>query len=153
MKEPVEVTHIERRWHRCGGEPCHEPRNCRLASPQVQEANRRRAQGGSFEQSQKLFVQKKGLPAVPTVAAVSTISTTSTTTASAIAATATAVTATVSVTTAAEAFGLRPRFVNHQVPTPKVLTVEGSNRTVRFFIVRNLDEAETAGLSRKAVAN
>lgn len=73
-----------------------------------------------------------------------------------VAATATAVTAatTGATTTAAtRPFGLRPCFVHHQVPAPEVLAVQGSNRAVRFFIVGNLDEGKTAGLSCKTVAN
>jgi hypothetical protein len=48
---------------------------------------------------------------------------------------------------------LRPCFVHHQVPAPEVLTVQGSNRAVRFFIVGNFDKSESAGLSCKTVAN
>jgi hypothetical protein len=97
------------------------------------------------------------LPAVPAIAAVSAISTAATTaTASAVATTTTAVTATstgATATTATRTFGLRPCFVHYQVPAPEVLAVQGSNRAVRFFIVGNLDEGETAGLSCKTVAN
>jgi hypothetical protein len=101
--------------------------------------------------------ETRKLPAVPAIAAVSTISTTATAaTPATIAATATAVTATTTgaaTTAATRSFGLRPCFVHHHVPAPEVLTVERGNRAIRFFIVGNFDERETARLPGETIAN
>lgn len=56
-------------------------------------------------------------------------------------------------TTSATAFGLRPCFVHNQVPSTEVLTVQGIHRAVRFFVICDFDECESAGLSRKTVTD
>ena len=116
---------------------------------------------------QKIGMKKRSerscLPAVSAIAAataVATISTTTTTTAAAstaITTTASAATTTAAVpaasTTATGAFRLRPCFVHHQVPAPEILTVQGCHGPIRFFIVVDFNEGETARLTRKAITN
>ncbi len=48
---------------------------------------------------------------------------------------------------------MRTRFVHDQVPAPEILPVQGGDGTIRFFIVVNFDEGETARLPREAVTN
>jgi hypothetical protein len=71
-----------------------------------------------------------------------------TTTATAIA---TAAATTASATTAA--LGLRPRFIHHQVTSAKVLTVQRVHGAIRFFVIADFNEGESARLSRKTVTN
>jgi hypothetical protein len=101
----------------------------------------------------KKRLRKGALPAVAAVSAVSAITPASTaaTTTAAI----TPATATVSATTSAatRAFRLWARFVDNKVPAAKVLTVETGDRTIRFFIVGDLDESEAARLTREAITN
>jgi len=115
---------------------------------------------------------KKGserkLPAVSAIAAASAVATISTTTASSTTAAATSATTTTAIattastaaaavttpsTTTAGSFCLRPRFVHHQIAAPKILSVERRHGLIRFFIVGNFDERESARLSREAIAN
>ena len=95
------------------------------------------------------------LPAIAAVAAVAAIPTASTATTTAIptAPAATAPTITTSAATAAGALGLRTGFVDDKVPATEVLTVEAIDGAIRIFIVGDLDESETTGLPREAVAN
>lgn len=83
-------------------------------------------------------------------------------TAAATAAASTATTASASATTAAvtaapsasatSAFTLRAGFVHHQCATEKILAVERGDGFLRLGVVANLREAETAGLTRKPIA-
>ena len=84
------------------------------------------------------------LPAIAAVAPVAAISSTTPATAapaaiSTAAASATAAVAATSTATAAT-FGLRTRFIHHQVPAAKILAIEISNRAIRFFIVGDFDK-------------
>src|SRR5580704_7317761 len=81
-------------------------------------------------------LQRTGLPAIAAVAAIST----------AIAATP-AATASASTTAPASAptagtLGLRPGFVDHQVPSTEVLTVQGVDGAVRIFVIGYFNEGE-----------
>ena len=85
------------------------------------------------------------LPAVAAVATITSISAAASTTTAAAVATASAATAAVpSATTAAGAFRLRARFIDHKVPTTEVLTVEAIDRAIGVFIAGNFDEGEAA---------
>jgi hypothetical protein len=127
----------------------------RKRTPEVHRAKANSVRDAFWVERTGAKTEARDLPAISAIAAVSAISTAATTaTASTIAATASTVATTAATTaTSTGAFGLRPRFIHYQVPAPEVLTVEGSNRTVRFFIVCDFDESEAAGLSSKAVAN
>jgi hypothetical protein len=48
---------------------------------------------------------------------------------------------------------LRARFVHHEIPAPEILTVQGSDSAIRFFIIVNFDESEAARLTREPIAN
>ncbi|HUE43153.1 MAG TPA: hypothetical protein VMP12_06290 [Candidatus Sulfotelmatobacter sp.] len=104
------------------------------------------------------------LPAVSAIASVSTTISAATTTASVSAATTTAsavsaataaITATTAAasTTAATAFGLRSRFVHHQVASAEILTVQPIDRTFRIVIVAQLNECKPTRLAREAIPN
>jgi hypothetical protein len=95
------------------------------------------------------------LPAVAAISAVSAIPTTATTTPPATipAASATVSAATAATSAATRAFRLRARLVDNKVPAAKVLTVQAGDRTIRFFIVGDLDESEAARLTGETVAN
>jgi RNase P/RNase MRP subunit POP5 len=67
----------------------------------------------------------------------------STTTASAVAATTPA---------GATAFTLRTRFIHHQRAAQKILAVKRFDGFIRFGVVANLGETETARLSRETIA-
>jgi hypothetical protein len=86
------------------------------------------------------------LPAVAAVATITSISAAASTTTAAAVATASAATAAVpsATTTAAGAFRLRARFIDHKVPTTEVLTVEAIDRAIGVFIAGNFDEGEAA---------
>jgi RNase P/RNase MRP subunit POP5 len=62
--------------------------------------------------------------------------------------------ATVAATAAAStaAFTLRTRFVHHESATQKILAVERFDRFIRFGVVSNFGETETARLSRETIA-
>ena len=55
--------------------------------------------------------------------------------------------------TAAAAFCLRTRFVDHQVSPAEILPVQGIDRPVRIFVVCYFDESESARLARETVTN
>jgi hypothetical protein len=108
----------------------------------------------------QINLEAGSLPTITTVAAAAAIPTT-------IAATSTATpapaaTAVTSTTTAAVApapaptaapFRLWPRFIYHQIPAAKILSVQGIDRALRVFVIRNFDERESARLSRKPVTD
>jgi hypothetical protein len=48
---------------------------------------------------------------------------------------------------------LRTGFVHDKVPAPEILTVEGSDRAIRLFIIGDFDESEAAGLARETITN
>ena len=109
---------------------------------------------------------KENLPAISAIATAAAVSSTITTTTAATASTtapasaiatasAAATAAAVAATTAAAtgAFRLRPRFVYHQIPPTKILTVEGSNCLIRLFIVGDFNEGESTRLPCEAVTN
>jgi hypothetical protein len=94
------------------------------------------------------------LPAIPAISSVSAVPAISAAPAATASATPAAATAVASATsTASAAFGLRPRFVDHQVPTAKVLPVQRIHCPVRFFIIVDFDKRKTARLPGKAVAD
>jgi hypothetical protein len=120
--------------------------------------------GGTTGRNATSLAREAGLPAVAAIAAVSTAATiTAAATAATASATTTASAAPISAiaattagsaaTAAAGAFGLRTGFVHDKVPAPEILTVEGSDRAIRLFIVRNFNESETSGLARKTITN
>jgi hypothetical protein len=109
----------------------------------------------------------KPLPTVSTIAAVATttISAASATATTAVSA-ATTTTAAVSTasaaitaataaasTTATTTFGLRSRFVHHQVSSAKILTVQRIDRALRIFVTVYLNECKTARLARETIPN
>src|SRR6185437_2549784 len=49
--------------------------------------------------------------------------------------------------------GLRPSFIDYQVPAAEILSVEGIDGAIGVFVVLDFDEGETAGLSREPVPN
>jgi len=105
-----------------------------------------------------MFREASGnLPAVSAIAAVATIPAASTASATPAAIPAAPPASAAAVASAAPAataaFGLRTRFVDHQVPAAEILTIEIGNRAIRFFIVGNFDEGETPRLTREAIAN
>jgi hypothetical protein len=53
-------------------------------------------------------------------------------------------TATAAPATAAAALRLGTRFIHNEVSPAKILSIEGINRAVRIFIVRNFDKGKTA---------
>jgi len=55
-----------------------------------------------------------------------------------------AVPATASAATAAAALRLGTRFIHNEVSPAKILTIQGIDRAVRVFVVRNFDEGKTA---------
>jgi hypothetical protein len=57
-----------------------------------------------------------------------------------------------SATTAA-ALGLRPRFVHYQIASPEILAVHGVYGAIRFFIVCDFNEGESARLPSETVTN
>ena len=81
------------------------------------------------------------LPAVAAISAVPASSAAAPLAAATAAATATIARATA---TAAAALGLRPRFVDHQIASTKILAIHGINRAVRFFVVVDFHEGKTA---------
>jgi hypothetical protein len=109
-------------------------------------------------------LQRTGLPAIAAIAAIAAISTTPAATASAptaatVAATSAAVTPATAATSApasapaAGTLGLRPGFVDHQVPSTEVLTVQGVDSAVRIFVIGYFNEGEATRLSCKAIAD
>jgi len=68
-------------------------------------------------------------------------------------ATPTAVAAPAAATTTAAALRLRPRFIHPQVAPAEVLPVHRINRAIRFFVISDFDEGETARLPGKTVVN
>jgi hypothetical protein len=93
------------------------------------------------------------LPAIAAVATVSAVAAISATPATTAAASASATAVPAATAAAAAALGLRPSFVYDQVPSAKVLPVEGVDRAIRFFVVVNFNESEPARLPSKAIAN
>ena len=63
------------------------------------------------------------------------------------------VTTTAAPAPAAAAFGLRTRFVYHEVPSTEILAVQRVYSAIGVFIIGNFDEGETARLSRETVTN
>jgi hypothetical protein len=45
------------------------------------------------------------------------------------------------------------RFLYHQIPATKILTVQGGHCLIRFLIVGDFDEGESTRLPREAVTN
>lgn len=91
------------------------------------------------------------LPAVTAVTAISataasaTAAAATTTAATTMAAASAAVpTATAASATTAAALRLGTRFIHNEVSPAKILSIEGINRAVRIFIVRNFDKGKTA---------
>jgi hypothetical protein len=91
------------------------------------------------------------LPAVTAVTAISATAAsataaaaTTTTTATMAAASAAVPTATAASATTAAALRLGTRFIHNEVSPAKILSIEGINRAVRIFIVRNFDKGKTA---------
>jgi hypothetical protein len=102
--------------------------------------------------------EEKPLPAVAAITAVATISAIAAATPAATAAmpTASATTAaaeTASAATTAAALLLRASFVDDEIAPTKVLAVHGIDRAIRFFVVGNFDESETARLAREPITN
>jgi hypothetical protein len=105
------------------------------------------------------------LPAVSAISAVATTITTASTTAtvSAPAAAATpvatasaAVTATpaaASTTTATTTLGLRSRFVDYQVASAKILTVQRVDRAIGIVIIAQFNECKSTRLARETIPN
>jgi hypothetical protein len=56
-------------------------------------------------------------------------------------------------TTAAAAFGLRPSFVDYQVPPAEILPVQGIDGAIGIFIALHFDEGKTARLAREPITN
>jgi hypothetical protein len=111
-------------------------------------------------------LQRTGLPAIAAVAAISTAiaatpaaTASASTTAATVAATSAAVTSTTAATSApasaptAGTLGLRPGFVDHQVPSTEVLTVQGVDGAVRIFVIGYFNEGEATRLPCKAIAD
>ncbi len=128
-------------------------------APEAQE-NKLRAQTCPTEKTgAKKKSEGRQLPAIAAIAATAAITSVSATataaaTATAItAASATTAAAKTASTTAARALGLRSCFIHYQVPAPEVLTVEGSDGAIGFFIIGNFDEGETARLSCETIPN
>src|SRR5262249_61255121 len=48
---------------------------------------------------------------------------------------------------------LRTRFIDHQVAPAEVLSVHRIDRAIRFFVICNFDEGESARLAGEPVAN
>jgi hypothetical protein len=88
-----------------------------------------------------------------TTAAMSTASATTTTVATTSAAITPATTAAASTTTATTAFGLRSRFVHHQVASAKILTVQRVDRAIRILVVAQFNECESTRLARETIPN
>jgi hypothetical protein len=104
------------------------------------------------------------LPAVSAVAAItttiSTASATATVSAPAAAATPVATTSaaittatTAASTTATTAFGLRPRFVDHQVASAKILAVQRVDRAVGIVVIAQFNECKPTRLARETIPN
>ncbi len=107
------------------------------------------------------------LPAIAAVAAITTTTIAATpaasaatapATAAAVAATSTAVTSTAATAAPASAattgaLSLRPRLVDHQVPSTEILTVQGVDGALRVFVIGYFNERETTRLSCKAIAD
>jgi len=100
------------------------------------------------------------LPAVAAIASISAAAITAPVSAAPAATTASAASAAPAVTTVASAsaapaaaLGLRPSFVHHQISSRKILTVQRVHRAIRFFVVGNFNEGESARLPGKAVTN
>jgi hypothetical protein len=109
------------------------------------------------------------LPAVSAIAAVATtttISAASTATAAAVTATSaatatmapasaaiTAATAAASTAATATAFGLRPRFVHHQVASAEILAVQRVHRAIRIVIIAQFNERKSTRLARETIPN
>jgi hypothetical protein len=64
-----------------------------------------------------------------------------------------AVTAPATAAATAAAFGLRPRFVDHEITSAEILAVHGIDGAIRFFVICDFNESETARLTRKTVTN
>ena len=109
---------------------------------------------GPVDLRKQTCLQRTVLPAIAAVAAISTtIAATPTATASApttttVAATSAAVTPTTATTSApasaptAGTLGLRPGFVDHQVPSTEILTVQGVDSAVRIFVIGYFNKGE-----------
>jgi hypothetical protein len=110
-------------------------------------------------------LQRTGLPAIAAVAAISTTiaaapaATASASTTATVAATSATVTPTTAATSApasapaAGTLGLRPGFVDHQVPSTEILTVQGVDSAVSIFVIGYFNEGEATRLSCKAIAD
>jgi len=119
---------------------------------------RRLATCGRLHQGQEWMIRDEWLPAVPAVSTVTaaTPATAAMTTAATTTAAATpAVTSTPATTTSATAaaLGLRPGFIDDEVPPAEILAVQGVDGAIGVFVALHLDEGETARLARKAVTN
>jgi hypothetical protein len=129
----------------------------------LQHSTFRRGKTRRAKAARRRKLRKELLPAISAIATVSAaISTTiaaastaaaSATTTTAMAATAAAVAAATTSATTAAALCLRPRFVHHQVASPEVLSVHRVDRAIRFFVICNFNESESARLPGKTVAN
>jgi hypothetical protein len=108
------------------------------------------------------------IAAATTVAAATTISAASATTAATMSAASaatttaavapasaaiTATTAAASTATTSTAFGLRSRFVHHQVAPAKILAVQRVDRAVRIVVVAQFNECKPTRLARESISN
>jgi hypothetical protein len=97
------------------------------------------------------------LPAIAAVPAISTIAAPTSATAAAISTIAAPASATAAITaaapTATRTLRLWTGFVHNQIPAAKILTVQAGNCAIRFFIVGDFDERESARLPRETITN
>jgi len=98
---------------------------------------------------------KESLPAIAAITAVATISTIAAapSTAATMSAPSTATATKAAAATPTSARLLRARFIDHQVAPTEVLSVHRIDRAIRFFVVRDFNECESARLAREPVAN
>jgi hypothetical protein len=55
--------------------------------------------------------------------------------------------------TSAAALLLWARFIDHKIAPTEVLSVHGIDRSIRFFVICDFDECESARLAREPVTN
>jgi hypothetical protein len=115
---------------------------------------------------ERLLLRLPAVSAIAAVAAATTIPTASaattatmsaasaaTTTVATTPAAITATTAAASTTATTAAFGLRSRFIHHQVASAKILTVQRVDRAIRIVVVAQFNECKSSRLARKTIPN